>query len=363
MTATLQGSPAEVLAQVEDLFTGDLAERIARLAERSAPTTAPGSGDPTIAPRSALWESLSSLGIAQLDPSPSLTGGEPDRSASTRLAELAGRAAYGGPLLDTLTATELAQVALPDLAEPVAEGASLAVCAPGAGLVADWVRAVDEVRHVVFVRPVAASGVAAPGVTVDVVAATDVRVTTRHDTARTRTFRVEADPGSIHAAYADPGGESWSRALAGARLRQASFLAGLAHTALDVTVHRVRTREQFGSPIGQRQAVAFALAEAATELAAVDHLVAHAARPIPAERASALAAQVLATAGESAVRVVALAVQLHGAYGTTEASIVQLLYRRVAVERGLWGSSRALLRDGTGVFRTQRAAAVIGRPY
>jgi acyl-CoA dehydrogenase len=121
---------------------------------------------------------------------------------------------------------------------------------------------------------------------------------------------------------------------------------GMARRALDEARRRVQIRKQFGRPLAAQQDVQFALAEMATDLEAARGLVYRAAW----QRRQALAsggpardpgpssmAKLYAT--EMAQRVVDRALQLHGAAGLVEGSVLEALYREVRALRIYEGTS------------------------
>ena len=55
--------------------------------------------------------------------------------------------------------------------------------------------------------------------------------------------------------------------------------------------------------------------------------------------------------------VISTAMQVHGAYGTTEEADIQLYFRRAAVERAWWGSPRALRAEVLPLLLADRRAA------
>jgi acyl-CoA dehydrogenase len=135
---------------------------------------------------------------------------------------------------------------------------------------------------------------------------------------------------------------------------------GLAARALDEARRRVEVRRQFGRPLAAHQAVAFAVAERATELEAARGLVYRAAwlkeQALAAGRderldTSASMAKLFAT--ETAQRVVDTALQLHGAAGLVKGGVIEALYEEVRALRIYEGTSemqklviaRALLRQ------------------
>ncbi len=130
-------------------------------------------------------------------------------------------------------------------------------------------------------------------------------------------------------ADADSGGfASVQRGLNIARVHTAARAVGVARAAVEDTQAYLQEREQFGHPIGDFQALRFALADMAAEVdqaRAYWRQVAHLLdQGEPAERESAMV-KLLAT--ETAVRVTNQAMQLHGGNGYTTERRVERYWR------------------------------------
>ncbi|GBU16518.1 MULTISPECIES: acyl-CoA dehydrogenase family protein [Methylobacterium] len=130
-------------------------------------------------------------------------------------------------------------------------------------------------------------------------------------------------------ADADSGGfASVQRGLNIARVHTAARAVGVARAAVEDTQAYLQEREQFGHPIGDFQALRFALADMAAEVAqarAFWQQVAHLLdQGEPAESESAMV-KLLAT--EMAVRVTNQAMQLHGGNGYTTERRVERYWR------------------------------------
>ena len=127
----------------------------------------------------------------------------------------------------------------------------------------------------------------------------------------------------------DEGGfASVQRGLNIARVQTAARAVGLARGALEDTALYLQEREQFGHPLGEFQALRFALADMAADVAQarafwcqVAHLL-DAAAPCEKE-----AAMVKLQATEMAVRVTNQAMQLHGGNGYTTERRVERYWR------------------------------------
>lgn len=109
------------------------------------------------------------------------------------------------------------------------------------------------------------------------------------------------------------------RVLDGGRIGIAALAVGLAQAALDASIPYVRTREQFGRPIGTFQGVAILVADMATEIEAARQLVYRAAWLKDQGRDFGLAAaQAKLFASEVSSRATNAGIQVHGGYGYTE---------------------------------------------
>lgn len=130
-------------------------------------------------------------------------------------------------------------------------------------------------------------------------------------------------------ADADLGGfAAVQRGLNIARVHTAARAVGVARAALEDTWAYLQEREQFGHPIGEFQALRFALADMAAEVAqarAFWQQVAHLLDQ--GEAAESESAQVKLLATEMAVRVTNQAMQLHGGNGYTTERRVERYWR------------------------------------
>jgi alkylation response protein AidB-like acyl-CoA dehydrogenase len=109
-------------------------------------------------------------------------------------------------------------------------------------------------------------------------------------------------------------------------------LIGTATTALQTTLDYLRTRHQFGQPIGTFQALKHRVADLAVSLTTAQELVFMAARLIEADahhELSLAAPLALARAGDAARSVTEEGIQLHGAIGFTEELEMGMFYKRV----------------------------------
>jgi alkylation response protein AidB-like acyl-CoA dehydrogenase len=115
---------------------------------------------------------------------------------------------------------------------------------------------------------------------------------------------------------------------------------GVARAAFEYARDYARTREQFGRPIIEHQAVGFRLADMATRIEAARLLVLHAARTIDAgQPATRLAAMAKLTASETAMHCTWAAVQTLGGWGYSREHPVEQWMRDAKLEEIEEGTS------------------------
>ena len=135
-----------------------------------------------------------------------------------------------------------------------------------------------------------------------------------------------------------------AEAIEEATLATAAYLLGVIERAFAMTLAYLKTRQQFGKPIGSFQALAHraadlkiqvALTRASVEAAAVD------ARYFGGGRRSGSAAvsRAKARASDAAMRVTREAIQMHGGIGYTDEYDVGLYLRKAMVLANLFGSA------------------------
>lgn len=134
------------------------------------------------------------------------------------------------------------------------------------------------------------------------------------------------------------------RLLAAARLLLAADALGAAQRMLDTAVAYAHERRQFGVAIGSFQAVKHLCAEMAAELEPCRALLWHAADVLQAQAPDALVTACLAKARIADVSqfVARGATEVHGGIGFTEALGLHLWFKRIGLDRQLWGGPRAL---------------------
>jgi alkylation response protein AidB-like acyl-CoA dehydrogenase len=120
--------------------------------------------------------------------------------------------------------------------------------------------------------------------------------------------------------------------LEGGRIGVGAQSVGMARAAYEAALAYAREREAFGKPIIEQQAVAFRLADMATQIAAARGLVLDAAaRRDAGEPCIKEASMAKLFASEMAERVASDAIQIHGGYGYVADFPVERIYRDVRV--------------------------------
>jgi len=120
--------------------------------------------------------------------------------------------------------------------------------------------------------------------------------------------------------------------LEGGRIGIAAQSVGMARAAYEVALAYARERQSFGKPILEHQAVAFRLADMATQIQSAELMVLHAAALRDAGRPCLKeAAMAKLQASEMAEKVCSDAIQIHGGYGYLNDFPVERIYRDVRV--------------------------------
>ncbi len=130
------------------------------------------------------------------------------------------------------------------------------------------------------------------------------------------------------------------KVLSGGRIGIAAQALGIAAGAYELAVKYAKEREAFGKPIGQHQAIAFKLADMATEIEAARLLVYRAAvvkdQGLDYTTAAAMAKLF---ASEVAMKHTVEAIQIHGGYGYVKEYHVERLMRDAKITQIYEGTS------------------------
>jgi alkylation response protein AidB-like acyl-CoA dehydrogenase len=128
--------------------------------------------------------------------------------------------------------------------------------------------------------------------------------------------------------------------LESGRIGIAAQCIGMARAALDAAVEYANGRQAFGVNIVEHQAVAFRLADMATQIEAARQLIFHAATlkdaNLPCLKEASMAKLFASTMAE---RVCSDAIQIHGGYGYVSDFPVERIYRDVRVSQIYEGAS------------------------
>ncbi|RLL36843.1 acyl-CoA dehydrogenase [Acinetobacter cumulans] len=128
--------------------------------------------------------------------------------------------------------------------------------------------------------------------------------------------------------------------LESGRIGIAAQCIGMARAALDAAVEYANERQAFGVNIVEHQAVAFRLADMATQIEAARQLIFHAATLKDANLACLKEASMAKLfASTMAERVCSDAIQIHGGYGYVSDFPVERIYRDVRVSQIYEGAS------------------------
>ena len=138
-------------------------------------------------------------------------------------------------------------------------------------------------------------------------------------------------------------GEGYRIALAnleGGRIGIGAQAVGMAKASYEAALAYAKERRTFGKPIFEHQAVAFRLADMATQIEAARQMVLHAAALRDAgERCLKEASMAKLFASEMAERVCSDAIQIHGGYGYLADFPVERIYRDVRITQIYEGTS------------------------
>ncbi|MFC5282466.1 acyl-CoA dehydrogenase [Pedobacter alpinus] len=130
------------------------------------------------------------------------------------------------------------------------------------------------------------------------------------------------------------------KTLEGGRIGIAAQALGIASGAFELATQYAKERKTFGKPIAEHQAIAFKLADMATEIEAARLMVFNAAwlkdKGLPYAKASSMAKLF---ASEVAMKTTVEAVQIHGGYGFVKEYHVERLMRDAKITQIYEGTS------------------------
>lgn len=136
-----------------------------------------------------------------------------------------------------------------------------------------------------------------------------------------------------------------SQAIDEATVMIAVELLGVASRSLEITLEYLRTRSQFGKPIGSFQALQHRAVDLYVQkelaVSAVDAAIAALGRAEDAEVCAALASRAKARCSDFAIAMARDSIQMHGAIGWTDECDVSLYAKRALVLSAYLGNSAA----------------------
>jgi alkylation response protein AidB-like acyl-CoA dehydrogenase len=145
------------------------------------------------------------------------------------------------------------------------------------------------------------------------------------------------------------------RALEAAALATTAALLGIMERAFSITLDYLRTRVQFGQPIGNFQALQYRAVDLEIEIGLTRAALRDAVSAMDAgEDCRRIISRAKARAADAAMLVTRQAVQLHGAIGYTDEADIGLFLRRAMVLAPRYGSA--------GYHRRRYASLSGGRP-
>ncbi len=148
---------------------------------------------------------------------------------------------------------------------------------------------------------------------------------------------------TLERAPAQPVAGDLAEAIEEATLATAAYLLGVMERAFAMTLSYLKTRQQFGKPIGSFQALAHRAADLKIEVALTRASVEAAAATLDTSAAAAVrqaaVSRAKARASDAAMRVARQAIQMHGGIGYTDEYDVGLYLRKAMVLANLFGSA------------------------
>ncbi|MES2400755.1 MAG: acyl-CoA dehydrogenase family protein, partial [Pseudomonadota bacterium] len=164
------------------------------------------------------------------------------------------------------------------------------------------------------------------------------------DGSVTGTLSFEASPARL-LARGDAAMAALCFANEAARMAQAAELAGIARRALELTREYMTTREQFGKPIGSFQALQHRMVDGLIQVELAEACLREglklAGQATSADSLAAITSRVKARCAWAATEVTRMAIQLHGAIGTTNEYDVGLYFKRAMLLASRWGNATA----------------------
>ncbi|MFZ9297813.1 MAG: acyl-CoA dehydrogenase [Hylemonella sp.] len=128
-----------------------------------------------------------------------------------------------------------------------------------------------------------------------------------------------------------------------ARVTQAAELTGIARRTLELTCEYLRTRVQFGKPIGSFQALQHRVVDGLIQVELAEACLREGLRALAqGENLAVVASRVKARCAYAATEMTRMAIQLHGAIGTTNEYDIGLYFKRTLTLSSRLGNAASL---------------------
>ncbi len=145
-----------------------------------------------------------------------------------------------------------------------------------------------------------------------------------------------------------------------ALIAQAAELAGIARRALNLTREYMTTRVQFGKPIGSFQALQHRLVDGLIQVELAEACLREALGSLNESTLALSASRVKARCSHAAMEMTRMAIQLHGAIGTTNEYDIGLYFKRAMTLSSRWGNAAAHRRRYAQISVPSRERAQVG---
>ena len=150
------------------------------------------------------------------------------------------------------------------------------------------------------------------------------------------------------------------------RIAQGAELLGIARRAFELTRDYLTTRVQFGKPIGSFQALQHRMVDGLIQVELAQACLREGVAALSDQNLAMTASRIKARCAWAATEVTRMAIQLHGAIGTTNEYDVGLYFKRAMALRSRWGNAPAHRRRwqqiSSQVLASQPAAAPPAQP-
>ena len=147
-----------------------------------------------------------------------------------------------------------------------------------------------------------------------------------------------------------------------ARIAQAAELAGISRRAFELTRDYLATRQQFGKPIGSFQALQHRMVDGLIQVELSSACLRDVVAQLPGGSLAQLASRAKARCAHAALEVTRMAIQLHGAIGTTNEYDVGLYFKRAMTLSSRWGNAEMHRARYARLLAVQPASAPASEP-